>query len=80
MENLKELQEQLKGKMKKIAQKVDEELPKGFGFIVLAFPFGKNIENEMLYVSNSERADVILAMKEFIEKTENTYGNDTEKY
>lgn len=80
MENLKELQEQLKGKMKKIAQKVDEELPEGFGFIVLAFPFGKNIENEMLYVSNSERANVILVMKEFIEKTENTYENDTEKY
>ena len=71
-------EEILKGKMKDIARKVDEELPQGFGFIVLAFRF--NEEGEMIYVSNANREGVVQAMKEFIEKTENNYGNDTGKY
>ena len=37
-------------------------------------------KGELIYVSNSNREDVVKALKEFIEKTENTYGNDTGKY
>lgn len=68
----------LKEKMKNIARKVDEDLPQGFGFIVLAFRF--NAEGEMIYVSNANREGVVQAMKEFIEKTENNYGNDIGKH
>lgn len=72
--------EKVKGKMQLIAKKVKEELPEGYGFIVLAFPFGENKDNEMMYVSNANRDDVITAMSEFIYKTKTSYGNDTGKY
>lgn len=71
-------EEIVKRKMQSIARKVDEELPDNFGFVVLAFKF--NEKGEMIYVSNSNREDVVKSMKEFIEKTENNYGNDTGKY
>lgn len=34
----------------------------------------------MMYASNANREDIVKAMKEWIEKTENTFGNDTGKY
>ena len=71
-------EEIVKRRMQSIARKVDEELPDNFGFVVLAFKF--NEKGEMIYVSNANREDVVKSMKEFIEKTENNYGNDTGKY
>ena len=71
-------EEIVKSKMQNIARKVKEELPDDFGFVVLAFKF--NEKGEMIYVSNANREDVVQSMKEFIEKTENNYGNDTGKY
>lgn len=73
-----EKEELVKSKMQTIAKKVKEELPEGFGFVVLSFNF--NTKSEMIYVSNANREDVVNAMKEFIQKTENNYGNDTGKY
>ena len=35
---------------------------------------------QMMYVSNADRQDIVKAMKEWIDKTEKTYGNDTNKY
>ena len=75
MENEEEF---VKGKMQGIAKKVQDELPEGFGFVVLAFKF--NEKGQMLYVSNANREDVVTSMQEFIEKTQRTYGNDTGKY
>ena len=80
MENQKEIQEMVKSKMQRIATGVEQELPPNFGFVVLAFPFGESGQNELMYVSNSNRDDVIKAMMEFVDKTKNTYGNDTGKY
>lgn len=71
-------EEIVKRRMQSIARKVAEELPDNFGFVVLAFKF--NEKGEMIYVSNANREDVVKSMKEFIEKTENNYGNDTGKY
>ncbi len=71
-------EEIIKSRMQIIAKKVKEELPDGFGFVVLAFKF--NEKGEMIYVSNANREDVVKSMEEFIEKTENSYGNDTGKY
>ena len=75
---MNELEEIVKGKMQNIAKSVKKELPEGFGFVVLTFRF--NEKGQMIYVSNANREDVVDSMKEFIEKTENNYGNDTGKY
>lgn len=77
---MNEINELVKRRMQKIARKVDEELPIGFGFVVLAFNFGEGIDNEMMYVSNANRKDIVKAMEEWIDKTKNNYGNDTGKY
>lgn len=71
-------EEIIKSRMQIIAKKVKEELPDGFGFVVLAFKF--NEKGEIIYVSNANREDVVKSMEEFIEKTDNSYGNDTGKY
>lgn len=62
-----ELEEIAKRKMQIIAQKVKEELPNGFGFVVLAFEFNA-VPNtaQMMYVSNANRNDVEKAMEEWI--------------
>ena len=70
----------VKGKMQGIARKVEEELPKNWGFVVLAFEFGDSNDREMLYVSNANREDIVKAMEEFAHKTKGNYGNDTGKY
>lgn len=72
--------ELVKSKMQRIARKVDEELPSGYGFAVLVFNFGEGKDNEMMYVSNADRQDIVKAMEELIEKTKDTFGNDTGKY
>lgn len=52
-----------------------------FGFVVLAFSFNTEPNtSQMMYVSNADRQDIVKAMKEWIDKTEKTYGNDTNKY
>ena len=75
MENEEEI---VKRKMQTIARKVKVELLEGFGFVVLSFIFDN--PGQMMYVSNANREDIVKAMKEWIEKTENNYGNDTGKY
>lgn len=72
--------EDIKGTMVTIAKKVDDELPEGFGFCVLVFPFGKTEDAQMMYVSNADRLDIMDAMEEWIAKTKDTFGNDTGKY
>lgn len=76
MKDLKELQEQVKSKMQGIAKDVESQLPQGFGFVILTFPFSENEGNLLMYASNADREDVCKAMKEFIDKTENNYGKD----
>lgn len=53
-----------------IARDIKATLPDNMGFAVLAYEFNEddNGERKMLYVSNSNREDVILAMTEFIKK------------
>lgn len=77
--NQKELEEKVKEKMQDIARMIKSEIPKEFGFILLTFAHGSEL-GQMIYVSDSNREDVVNAMREFIEKTEENYGNDTGKY
>lgn len=48
-----------------IAKEVDKRLPDAHGFIVLAFPFEKQGDNRLSYISNANREDCIKALKEF---------------
>ena len=74
-------EEYIKGKLQNIAQNIDKELPEGFGFALLTFKFNtKPDTSELMYVANANRQDIVKAMKEWIEKTENSFGNDTSKY
>lgn len=76
---MKDKSELIKRRMKHMIKSVDDQLPDGWGFVVLAFPFNSS-GGELIYGSNANRDDVVNCMKEFIVKTENTYGNDTNKY
>jgi len=58
--------------MKNLGRFVDSQLPYGWGFVVLAFPFGEG--GRMNYISNSQRGDIVRAMYEFIEATRSQWG------
>ena len=67
-------------RMQLIARRVDDELPEGWGFIVLVFPFGKSPDDPVLYVSNGTLESTCRVMQEFIdrhEKTPSEWGNET---
>jgi hypothetical protein len=64
--------EKVRRDLQAIARTVDDQLPFGWGFIVLAFPFTEG--GRMNYVSNAERADVVRALYEFIEATKDKWG------
>ena len=72
------IEEQVKIHMKELANMIKNNIPVKWGFILMTYPHER--EGELIYVSNSNREDVVKALEEFIEKTKNTYGNDTGKY
>lgn len=51
-----------------IAKEIKEKLPEKMGFALLAYEFGDKEDRKMLYVSNSNREDVIKSMLEFCDK------------
>lgn len=59
--------ENTRERMQHIARLVDEELPHGWGFVVMAFPFG-DAEGRMNYVSNASREDIQKVMVEWMKK------------
>lgn len=66
-----------KDMLQEIAKDVTKKLPKDFGFCLLAYEFGNKPNKQMLYVSNSNREDVVKAMSEWINTVNNdTYGKD----
>lgn len=58
--------------MQALGSYIDRQLPYGWGFVILAFPFGA--DGRMNYLANAERADVVRAMYEFIEATKMKFG------
>lgn len=63
-------------KMNKLAQSIDfifngdaKKADRKTGFVLLVFPFGSD-ESRCNYISNAERADVIVLMKEQIARFE----------
>ncbi len=59
--------ENARSRMQVIAQLVDEQLPRDWGFFVLVFPFNGQ-EGRTNYVSNAQRNDCIAAMKDWIKR------------
>jgi hypothetical protein len=62
----------VRASMQKLAKLVNEQLPFGWGFIVLCFSFGE--DGRMNYVSNAKRSDVVRSLYEFIEASKAQYG------
>lgn len=63
-----EKEEQATAMLQEIANDIKNKLPKDMGFTLLAYEFGDKADKKMLYVSNSNRADVMGAMIEFLQK------------
>ena len=61
-------EQQANAMMQEIAKEIKEKLPEGMGFALLAYEFGEGDDKKMMYVSNSNREDVMLAMCEFLQK------------
>lgn len=51
-----------------IAKEIKERLPEDMGFALLTYEFGDAEDKRMMYISNSNREDVIKAMLEFVDK------------
>lgn len=65
--------------LQEIAKDIKIKLPEGMGFALLAYEFGEVDDKKMLYVSNSNREDVLKAMLEFVNKNLNNpemFGKD----
>ena len=58
--------ETIEGHLRQIGKTIARELPPGWGFTLLLFSFGEG--GSTFYISNAQRADMIEAMKEFIER------------
>ena len=61
-------EQQVNAMMQEIAKEIKEKLPEGMGFALLAYEFGEGDDKKMMYVSNSNREDVRIAMSEFLQK------------
>jgi hypothetical protein len=66
--NRQEPKRPIRDRMQEMARAVDDHLPNGYCFIVMAFPVGKG--GRLEYASNADREDVLKVMKEFIKYNE----------
>lgn len=74
-----EREKQANDTLQLIAQDIKEKLPENMGFALLAYEFGDAEDKRLMYVSNSNREDVLKAMVEFLEKNMNDpkmFGKD----
>ena len=75
-----EKEQEARNALRKIADDIKQKLPENMGFCLLAYEFGDKDDRRMLYVSNSNREDVINAMAEFLKKNLDNpeiYGKDS---
>ena len=63
-----EREEQANAVLQDRAKDIKAKLPENFGFALLAYEFGEGDDKKMLYVSNSQRQDVMNAMVAFLQK------------
>lgn len=67
-------EQQANDALQAIAKEIKERLPENMGFALLAYEFGDAENRRMMYVSNSNREDVIKSMLEFCDKNLNDPG------
>lgn len=63
-----EREQQANDVLQTIAKEIKEKLPENMGFALLAYEFGDEDDRRMMYISNSNREDVMLVMCEFLQK------------
>lgn len=63
-----EKEQQASDMLQEIAKDIKAKLPDGMGFALLTYEFGEGDDKKMLYISNSNRLDVMNAMTEFLQK------------
>lgn len=56
--------------LQKIAWLIDEELPEGWGFLLMAFPYGEQ-DGRVNYVAKCQREDGIKVVREWLNKQDN---------
>lgn len=74
-----EREKQANDMLQNIAKDIKGKLPEGMGFALLAYEFGDADDKRLMYISNSNRDDVMKAMVEFLEKNINDpemFGKD----
>lgn len=72
-------EQQANDALQAIAKEIKERLPENMGFALLAYEFGDAENRRMMYVSNSNREDIIKSMLEFCDKNLNDpemFGKD----
>lgn len=72
-------EQQANDALQAIAKEIKKRLPENMGFALLAYEFGDAENRRMMYVSNSNREDVIKSMLEFCDKNLNDpemFGKD----
>ena len=72
-------EQQANDALQAIAKEIKEKLPESMGFALLAYEFGGTDDRRMMYISNSNREDVLKAMLEFVNKNSNDpkmFGKD----
>lgn len=67
----------VKSQMQELGEIISLYMPDKFGFVLMIFKLGA--DEQLNYVSNCDRHDVIKALKEFIQKTERGWGKDLEE-
>ena len=63
-----EREQQANDVLQEIAKDIKEKLPEKMGFALLTYEFGDIDDRKMMYISNSNREDVLKAMCEFLQK------------
>ena len=68
-----DIEQQANDVLQTIAKEIKEKLPESMGFALLAYEFGDADDRRMMYISNSNREDVLKAMLEFVNKNLNDH-------
>ena len=68
--------------LQEIAKEIRKKLPEGMGFALLAYELGNDTDDKkVLYISNTNRLDVMHVMTEFLQKNlddPELFGKDKE--
>lgn len=70
--------QEVKDSMQPLARIVKAGIPPGWGFALFVFPHAER-EGTWNYVSDSQREPLVTILKSFIEKSEESWGIDSEE-